>query len=70
MKPLQYSICIDAAAMARDRASERAFGIMMLQGALLWVLSCVERRFIGTYSRKIKMLYCTNKSSMGGAVAD
>ena len=48
MKPLQYCICIDAAAMARDRASERAFGIMMLQGALLWVLSCVERRFIGT----------------------
>ena len=41
MKPLQYSMCIDAAAMARDRASERAFGIMMLQGALwyygLWI---------------------------------
>ena len=55
MKPLQYSICIDAAAMARDRASERAFGIMMLQGALLWVLSCVERRFIGTVPTQGKL---------------
>jgi hypothetical protein len=38
VKPLQCSICIDAAAMARDKASERAFGIIMLQGALLSIM--------------------------------
>lgn len=37
MKPLQHSISVDAAAMARATASERrvVFGIMMLQRAIM-----------------------------------